>query len=221
MTITIWKSMRFTFALCTLALAGLLVNGCGTPSSSIPEARVPGVEGDTNAATTTYLGDGTNPYVFEPGDTIVVTYYDVPGMVPPQEVEIRPNGSITLLLNQEFKAAGLTAVDLEKTIRERYVPNYYRQMTVTVRPKTDTRFYYVGGEVRSPGRQIYLSKITVSKAIQSAGDFTDFGNRKKVQLTRSGATKQIIVNCAKALKNPTLDLEVFPGDKIHVPRKIW
>jgi protein involved in polysaccharide export with SLBB domain len=93
-------------------------------------------------------------------------------------------------------------------------------MILTVKPKQDTRFYYVGGEVRSPGRQIYLSRITILKAIQTAGDFNDFAQKKKVQLTRSGASKPVIINCIKAMQDSALDVEIHPGDKIHVPRRI-
>jgi hypothetical protein len=29
------------------------------------------------------------------------------------------------------------------------------------------------------------------------------------------------VNCVKARQDPKLDLEVYAGDKIYVPRRIW
>jgi protein involved in polysaccharide export with SLBB domain len=93
-------------------------------------------------------------------------------------------------------------------------------MTVTVKQQEITRWYYVDGEVRTPSRQQYITRITVLKAIASASGFTDFANKKKVRLTRADGRTQI-VNCVKALDNPTLDPEVYPGDRIHVPRKIW
>jgi polysaccharide export outer membrane protein len=117
-------------------------------------------------------------------------------------------------------AAGKTTGDLEKEIRKCYVPNYYKYMTVSVRQQESTRWYYINGEVKSPNRQIYNSRITVLKAIASAGGFTDFANKKKVKLTRVDGRTQT-VNCVKALDNPSLDPEVYPGDTIHVPRRIW
>jgi polysaccharide export outer membrane protein len=92
-------------------------------------------------------------------------------------------------------------------------------MTVSVLPKSDTQFYFVDGEVRLPNRQVYLSRTTVLKAIASAGGFTDFANKGKVTLTRVDG-RTVIVNCKRAIKDPTLDLEIFPGDKIWVPRRI-
>jgi len=83
-----------------------------------------------------------------------------------------------------------------------------------------SQFFYVGGEVKVPQRQLYTGPITVLKAIQSCGDFTDFANKKQVSLVRNDG-RTLTVNCVKAIKNPTLDLPVYPGDKIHVPRSVF
>jgi polysaccharide biosynthesis/export protein VpsN len=158
--------------------------------------------------------------VLRVGDSLIVTFTDTPNIIPPFDQKIKEDGKITLVLNEEFKAEGKTPGELEKEIRKRYVPDYFKQMTVTIKYLESTRWYYVDGEVRSPNRQIYTSRITVSKAIASAGGFTDFANKKSVKLTRlDGRTSTI--NCVKALDNPTLDLEVYPGDKIYVKRRFW
>jgi protein involved in polysaccharide export with SLBB domain len=94
-------------------------------------------------------------------------------------------------------------------------------MTVSVKQVADTLWYYVDGEVGTHGsRQIYNSRITVLKAIASAGGFTDFANKKKVKVTRADG-RTVIINCVKARDNPSLDLEIYPGDKIYVPRRFW
>ncbi len=219
MTTKTWiKSFRWATAFTALFIA-LVIAGCSSDSGKVPaytgDAAYTGV--NTNAAATP---PGYTADVLQPGDALTIVYSDTPAPLMPWEGEISPQGTITLLQNETFKVTGLTRSELEKQIRERYVPRFYKQMTVTIKPKQDTRFYYVGGDVRSPGRQVYLSRITILKAIQSAGDFNDFANKKKVQLTRSGAAKPIIVNCVKALQDPTLDLEIYPGDRIHVPRRI-
>ena len=63
--------------------------------------------------------------------------------------------------------------------------------------------------------------MTVLKAIQSASDFTDFAKKKKVQLTRSNGRKKETINCEKARQDPKLDLPIYPGDNIYVPRRFW
>ena len=85
--------------------------------------------------------------------------------------------------------------------------------------QSSTRFYYVGGEVKRPGAQPYLGKTTVTKAIQSAGDFTDFAKKTKVQVIRADGTT-LRVNFNKAIDEPSLDPPIYPGDKLHVPRRI-
>jgi polysaccharide export outer membrane protein len=145
---------------------------------------------------------------------------DTPTPIPIFEGKIKEDGTITLTLNQTFKADGKTPGDLEKEIRERYVPKFFKYMTVTVKQEQNSLWYYVDGEVKTPSRQLYSTRITVLKAIASASGFTDFANKKKVRLTRADGRTQI-VNCVKARDNPALDLEVYPGDKLYVPRRFW
>lgn len=208
----------------SLALVGFIVlvaglAACTTPTGDSPAAGDPPPPAPSSAGP---LANQVDPELLQVGDTLFITFHDLPTATMPVEAQIRPDGTITLMEDQTFKAAGMTRSKLEREIRDRYVPAYFRSMTVLIKPKEDTRLYYVGGEVRAPGGQFYRTRTTVIKAIQSAGDFTDFANKRKVELTRSGASKPIIINANKARTNSALDLEVYPGDRIHVPRRvIW
>jgi polysaccharide biosynthesis/export protein VpsN len=228
---------------CWVILAGFCLSGCRTHSPGQPSAEgpsglsissgaTPGAASATNpvadsAATPTAApaatsGSAPNPEaeVLRVGDSLTITFTDTPVQIPPFEEKIREDGTITLTLNKMFTAAGKSRGDLEKEIRDCYVPRYYKYMTVSVKQQESTRWYYVDGEVKLPNRQIYNSRITVLKAIASAGGFTDFANKKKVKLTRVDGRTQI-VNCVKALDKPNLDPELYPGDKVHVPRRVW
>jgi len=112
-----------------------------------------------------------------------------------------------------------TAMELPAELIALY-GNYYKNMRLWIGPCSMNRIYYVGGQVRTPGPKAYPGETTVSTAIQSAGDFTEFANRKKVLLTRPGQ-EPIRVNVVEALSKPKKDLPVFPGDRIDVPRKWW
>lgn len=203
-----------------------LPSGVTFPASVSPtQASVTPVQAPVPAGSPVAVADPANAGSFEPerfriGDSVTVTFADTPTLIPPFEEKIKEDGTITLTLNQVFKAEGKTRGELEREIRARYVPDYFKQMTVMVKPEVSTRWYYVDGEVKAPARQIYNSRITVLKAIASAGGFTDFANKKKVKLTRLDGRTQV-VNCPKALENPALDPEVYPGDKIYVPRRLW
>lgn len=163
---------------------------------------------------------GPEPEVFRVGDTLTIVYSDLPQITPAFEGKIKEDGSVTLLLNKAFTAAGKTAGQLEKEIREYYVPRYFKYMTATVKTLETTRWYYVYGEVRAPNRYMYTSRLTVLQAITSAGGFTDFANKKKLKLNRVDGRSEII-NWSKAMTEPKSDPEVYPGDTIHVPRRIW
>jgi polysaccharide export outer membrane protein len=233
------KGLRLWATVCGLVLAGLCLAGCRSQPPKPQSAKVASSRTTTSAASkapakvpvTTPVSKpaavlsvtnnaGPEPEVFRVGDSLTISFMDTPTVIPSFDGRIKEDGTITLTLNQSFKADGKTRGDLEKEIRTRYVPDYFKQMTVTVKQQESTTWYYLNGEVRSPARQIYNSRITVLKAIASAGGFTDFANKKKVKLTRVDGRTQT-VNCVKALDNPRLDPEVYPGDTIHVPRRIW
>jgi len=203
---------RWSFVLGFL-LAAFFFSGCSTAS------KVPDQLSSTGGADTTPSDiEGGSTEVIHVGDFLVIVFSDLPTVTPNFEVRVDEQGSITLIENQKFVAAGKTRGELEKEIRERYVPKYYVRMTATIKPQE--RLYYVRGEVRQPGPKAYMGPITVLNAIASAGDFTDFANKKKVTLTHLNGKKQII-NCSKAIRDPQLDLRVYPGDTIHVPRTPW
>ena len=211
-------------------LAGLLAAGCQTKGDNIKFSPIPGDEPvsapNAAGAGTPVSAPATNSGLFDlssdhfaVGDMVRVIFSGVSETIQPHEERIKDDGTVTLPLIGAITAVGKTPGEVQKIITDAYVPDYYKRLTVTV--SSDMRVYYVGGQVRSPGRQQYIGTTTVTKAIQSASDFTDFANRKKVILTRADG-KKFTVNCLKAAKDPALDLPVFPGDKIEVPmRGFW
>jgi len=58
------------------------------------------------------------------------------------------------------------------------------------------------------------------RAIDTANGFTEYANKRKIELTRSTGEK-FIIDGKKALKKPELDMEVLPNDRIYVPRRGW
>jgi polysaccharide export outer membrane protein len=136
---------------------------------------------------------------------------------PPSDVTIDEDGDISLPLVGRIKAAGLTASELAERIQANYVPRYYVRCTATV--LVAQRFFYVGGEVRNPNRFLWSEDTTLLKAVNTAGGFTDYANRRKVQLIR-GKEPQVF-DCEELQRNPTKDVAIRPGDSITVPRSIF
>jgi polysaccharide export outer membrane protein len=215
------KMIRSLGVVCALGLAGLLLAGCKGPQF----AEIPGVGSGTGAAISP-KGEAPTPTstldIIRAGDTLLVTFSDLPYRQEPIEDRVRDDGTIMLIQNLSFRAAERSRSDLEKEIHDAYVPKYFQTMTVSVSPKASTQFYYVDGEVKRPDRQVYIGRLTVTKAIASANGFTDFARKRALQLVRVDGRKYTI-NFMQALKDPKLDLEVYPGDKIYVPRRnpLW
>ena len=155
--------------------------------------------------------------VFRPGDSLIVSFSDLPlpGLLP-INVDLGPDGKITLHHNVQVYALGKTARGLEQEIRSEFVPKFYKYLTVTI--KTEMRFFHVNGEVKVPAIYPWRGEMSVLRAIGQAGGFNDWSRKKKVQLTRSTGQK-FVVDCEKAQMDPSKDLPVYPGDYINVPRK--
>lgn len=198
------ENMKAVYGGVGLALVALMLVGCGGG-------------GDPRTLST---GPGGDPVVdsidrVQLRDRVLVT---VTGIPEPSAIEqrVREDGTITLPYDQEFHVAGRTLLEIEDEIQERYVPQYFTRMTVTI--KLEERYFYVRGQVRARGRHVYSGTMTILKAISAAQGFTDFANEKKVQLQRADGRTET-VNCIDARKNPEHDLPLYPGDQIFVPRR--
>ncbi len=155
---------------------------------------------------------------FHVGDTVIVTLSGLPEPIEPHQESIKEDGTITMPNIGKVQAAGRTAGELQNQIHDLYVPKFYTHLTVTV--NIGDRVYYVSGEVKAPGRQLYVGETTVTKAITSAGDFTDFANHKTVVLIRINGDR-VKVNVDRVRNGKAEDPAVYPGDQIVVHRRIW
>jgi protein involved in polysaccharide export with SLBB domain len=179
------------------------------PSPALPQTPVPYAEVATNpnAMFTSRLSSG---------DLVKVAFSDIPQPPQPIEVRIPEDGRITLPYNMTVYAIGKTISQLQDEIRSMYVPKLFIRLTVNI--KTEERFYFVGGEVRAPARQQYLGDMTVLRAIDTVGGFTDFAKRSRIELRRANGEVHII-DWDKARKNARHDLKVYPNDQIIVHRR--
>src|SRR5262249_34685795 len=136
--------------------------------SSSPPKSNPNAPGAASGPPVSSLGRE-----FHPGETITVKFSDTPQPLEPYNVNIKEDGTVTLLLNKDFTFAGKTQGAMEKEIHDYYVPRFYKYLTVSIKHEVATLFYYVDGEVKNPSRYPYIERTTVLKAIASSGGFTD------------------------------------------------
>jgi len=205
----------------------LLFTGCSTADYSFPEAAA--TNSPSVGSTSSRVSDASaNPVDgaqagssdrLVAGNKVTITFSGNPSPPPKHEEKIREDGYLSPpLLTKPVLAAGKTVGKLQEELQTLYVPDYFKSLTVTV--STEERFVYVGGEVKSPGPRPYLPGMTVLKAIQAAGDFTEYGSRRNVTITRSNG-RQETVNCSKALNDPKYDKLVYPDDRIVVKKRLW
>ena len=157
--------------------------------------------------------DGT-AYTLKVGDGVVIALRGIPHS---EQIECLVDewGTISLPLINEVEATGLSASELAKKIRQCYIDQgIYKNITINV--MIPTRYYFMQGEVRQPGRYQLVSAVRLSQAIASAAGFTNFANGKVI-VKRNGAVYKT-VNAKKLDKNPEDDILLEPGDIIEADR---
>lgn len=211
--------MPWRLALLILVTLAVVGGGCRfTPpehqGTSVPtDFRSANLAGSSSVWTAQHPPDQLYP-----GDAVVLAVFESPTTRQPyirvMDV-VNDDGTVALLSNQVFTATGKTYSEFEKEVRDYYAPGVFETATIRLYT-TDPPLYFVRGEVKSPGAMARRRSTTVLRGIQSAGGFTEFANKKKVQLNRGD--HKYVINCLKAQQDPRLDMPVLGADQISVPR---
>lgn len=166
---------------------------------------------------------GASDAVFRNGDTIELRI----GGVPAEETQlvtgaytVDGEGFVNLPHIGKVRATGLNQAALQRAIESAYRSGeIYTNPTITITVPTTLRFVNVSGDVRQPRRVEYTSDLTVLGAISAAGGFTEYADQRKVRLLRAGQVRVIDIKAVRS--NPSLDVQLLPGDQIEVPQSFW
>jgi polysaccharide export outer membrane protein len=158
------------------------------------------------------------------GDQVAINVWENSNLST--EATIRPDGTITMPLVGDIKAAGETPSSLKAKIKTQ-VLNYVRlqggaEITVAVKSWKSYRFTIQGEVVRSG---VFTSDqyVTVADALALAGGLTRFAKRSEISLTRrdpkSGDLRHIPLDyeALASGKRPDMNIYVLPGDTIWIP----
>jgi polysaccharide export outer membrane protein len=157
------------------------------------------------------------------GDQIAINVWENANLNT--EATIRPDGTITMPLVGDLKAAGETPSSLKariKTQLQNYVKLQGTEITVAVRAWRSYRFT-IQGEVTRTGVFTSDQYVTVADALALAGGLTRFAKRNQIQLTRtdrkSGEIRRIPLDYESLAsgKRPDMNIYVLSGDTIWVP----
>ncbi|HVK59254.1 MAG TPA: polysaccharide biosynthesis/export family protein, partial [Candidatus Kapabacteria bacterium] len=185
--------------------------GCATPEGAQTAM-------DTSPSATAPLDPALTSTEYRAGDKVYIDFADNVGMPSNWQQTVREDGTITLPLGQQLRAAGLRKGELESAIHDLYVPRILKRLTVNVRKENQS--YFVNGEVKNSGQKDHTGLITVMKAISAAGDFSDYANKSKIDVIRANG-ERLRVNGKKIMNGEETDLPIYPGDRVYVYRRYW
>ena len=193
-----------------VALAALLAAPVGAQQAK-PAPVTPPANGSTTKA------DTSADYRLVEGDKLRVEVYKDPQLS--QQLQVRPDGKITLPLVGDVPAAGRTSNELREAIAtslEAYIAN---PVVTVIVVETVPPVIYVVGEVHSPGAQPLTGQITVLQALAAAGGVSDFAKRKDIRIQRKTAAGMTTLrfNYNDAINGQSKPLYLQPGDTIIVP----
>ena len=195
--------------MCALVLLmAVLWGGCQTGTG---QATPP-------AATATGTNGGFSIDRIAVGDVIRVMY-EASVQIAPTEIQVPETGLVTIHMGEQVQVAGKMAADVSKDIRDLFTVKKQMYKRLSVNVQVLGRTVSVGGEVRTTGSFPFEGGMTVLKAINRAGGFTEYANRREVRVTRVNG-QQVTVDCKAAMKKPDLDVPLYPGDRIEVVRSI-
>jgi polysaccharide biosynthesis/export protein VpsN len=158
-----------------------------------------------------------------PGDTIELKLGGVPSTETQSvsgEYQIDGDGFVNMPNIGKVRIGGLSPASAQAAIESVYRQReIYTHPTIVITIQAQARFVNVGGEVKTPERVPYTADLTILASINAAGGFTPYADQRRVRLLRG--TQVTVVDIKKIRANPSLDLQLQPGDKIEVPQSLF
>jgi protein involved in polysaccharide export with SLBB domain len=190
----------------------------GLAMAACAKSTVPPIPSSV-AAPELYAPTVESEYLIQPGDVLAVRSYYDPQVN--QEVQVRPDGRISLLFMGDVEVAGKTIMELDRIIDHAYS----REI-----PSVDTTVFlldsaglgvYLAGEVRNPSMQPLRGSLTALQTIAMAGGFLDTAYKRQVLLmrkTQEGRFQLYEVDMERVLANEAPDIYVRRYDILYVPK---
>lgn len=157
---------------------------------------------------------------YQCGEELEIAFFGAPDLNTTQL--IRRDGSISLRLIGDVKAAGQTPEQLAQTLRAAYAQQLQiKDIAIVLRNAAPV---LVGGEVIHPGRVPLTRPMTVLDAIMEAGGFDlEDAELREVMLIRTTDNRQqrLVFDVRSTLYEQHLSTPFYlePFDLIHVPRR--
>lgn len=162
-------------------------------------------------------------YRIAPPDTLTITVRPEPAVV--REVVVRPDGRISFDLIGDVDVRGRTIEDVRAEITRRLKEFIVQPDVTVILAKSESRIFYVLGEVGRPGAYPLIGDVTAVYALGIAGGSTKFADENDARLVRPSPEGKLVYPVY--LKSITRDGDgrtnyaLQPGDVVYVPPTVF
>jgi polysaccharide export outer membrane protein len=167
------------------------------------------------------LVTSTGQYTVHPPDAITVHTPGAPEVDGAHQT-VRSDGKVTLRLLGEVQVAGLTTEEIAEKLRAQLSRFYVDPEVVVEVTGYRSKYYYVFGEVTSPGAKRYTGRDTFLKALADARP-TFLAWRSQIRVVRPSpneeSRKTIVVDLDEMVRTGDVSANFLlqEGDIIEVP----
>lgn len=213
-----------------LIALSLRVGGLGAAPMPMPEASAIPLT-PSAALPLPAIGPADRDKQLSVGDQ--VTFAIAEDKEPPALKRVTDTGDLDVPYVGRVHVAGKTCATAAREIKKLLDAEYYYNATVKLGIDQVNRAaamgkIYVSGLVKSPGAQEFYTgeKMSVSAVILKAGGFAQYADTKGVKVVRKardGRTDSFVVDMKAVLERGKMDqdVEVFDGDYVIVPQRLW
>jgi protein involved in polysaccharide export with SLBB domain len=157
--------------------------------------------------------------VNEPG-TKVLRREAMPLYVVLAEAQLKPDAGRASIMRADGQSLTVSLTDSQATTTL-VLPGDV--ITITALPPQPPQFFYVGGQVASPGQKDFHAGLTLTQAVLASGGTTRFAG-SKVKVSRQGADGKLVTseyNLKQIEAGKIPDPVLQPGDRLEVGRGSW
>tara|TARA_R110000850_G_scaffold1592_1_gene8760 strand:+ start:270 stop:977 length:708 start_codon:yes stop_codon:yes gene_type:complete len=201
-----------------LLLLCLLLSACGqTVLGGSPNVTVVPSETGLPEPMRVDLMGSNRPYLIGPFDKLKIDVFGIEDLS--KEVQIDASGRLSFPLVGVVEAAGLTPGELSVELERRLQGRYVRDPQVTVNlEETVSQVITVDGQVTKPGLYPVIGRMTLMRAVATAGGAAEFAKLDDVVIFRSVDGQQLagLYNLKAIRRGNYPDPEVFANDVIVV-----
>ena len=166
--------------------------------------------------TTAVAGVDPKTFLIGPGDVLYIDVWREAQYSRP--VYVRPDGKVTLPIINDLQAQGLTPDRLASQIAQAYADLIVNPIVTVTVTQVNSQKYTITGEVNRPGPYPLVGPMRIFDALNNAGGFRDFANKKDIRINRDNGKQIFRFNWNDVANGKKLDQNIFlqNGDTIIV-----